>query len=924
VRVEWRILGTFEGRCGQQVVDLGHARQLSVLAVLLMEPGRPVTIDRLVSRVWGESRPRSAARTLYGYVSRLRRILDEFDNARIVRLAGRYMLEIDPAAVDLYQFRDLVAKARASADETEAAALFGAALRLWRGEAFEALSSPWLDQVRDELDRERLAAELDHADVLLRCGRYVEVLGSAVARAAARPLDERVTGQLMRALHAAGRTAEALSTYDRMRARLAEELGIDPGGPIQELRGELLDPVPAAVRVPRQLPRRPWPFTGRQAELEQLGDPASGEGALWVLEGTGGVGKTWLALDWAHANTAAFPDGQVYIDIGGFGPTAAAVDTGDALRSFLDAFGVPADQIPDRLDALIARYRSITADKRILVVLDNARDVTQVRPLLPGSAQSTVIVTSRNRLIGLATADGARTLSLDLFSLPEAREMLAVRLGRHRFDATPSAVDDIITLCERLPLALAIVSARAAISPDVAAAGIAARLRATGTGLDRFATDDLGTDLRTVLSWSYQALDGSAADMFRLLGLFPCRDISTAAAASLAGVPIPVAQEWLERLAGAHLLTLRTDNRFVMHDLVHAYAAEQAGHGKGPHDRDVAIARILDHYLHTAHTAAVLIAPHRQPIQLPLPGPDVHPEPLTDRLVAQQWFTTELPALRGLFDLAAGSGLDTHTWQLAWTISTHLTRTGIAPHQQHQLHRTALAAATRLGDLAGQGNTLRSLGKVCIRLNRLDESSEHYRRAAEIFAVLADPVSEGHAHMGHAVVAEEQGDWDAMLSRIQHALRLYRTAGHEGFIAVGLNNLGWTYVRLKEYERALPLCTEGLQTAQRLGDLQAQADAFDSLGSAHAGLGHDQTAVECLQHALDLYIQIDDWDSRTYIETRLGDHHHQAGRHEAAQIHWQRALTILDQLDHHRAAELRQHIANITSSTALEPSTAGP
>jgi DNA-binding SARP family transcriptional activator len=469
---QFRLLGDIEARIDDRLVDIGHARQRCVLTVLLVEANRTVTIDHLIDRVWADHPPQRARGAVYNYLSRLRQALAACTDISISRQPGGYVLTVDPLAVDVYRFHDLIRQARAADDNEIAAALFDEALRLWRGEAFATVDTPWLNGIREALEKERLAAELDRNELGL--GRHTSLLAGLSTAATARPLDERLVGQLMLALYRSGRQADALAHYERIRRCLADELGADPSPPLQQLHQQILrsdQPLavsadtmagsirkPSALPVPRQLPTPVRHFTGRQAELKTLNgllDEAVAPGATVVISaihGTAGIGKTALAMHWAHTMADRFPDGQLYVNLRGFDPGDTVMAPAQAMRGFLDALAVPPDRIPADLDAQAALYRTLLAGARMLVVLDNARDSAQVRPLLPGARGCLALVTSRNQLSGLIAAEGAHPLTLDLLTPTEGRQLLARRLGHDRLAAEPRAVEEIVARCARLPL----------------------------------------------------------------------------------------------------------------------------------------------------------------------------------------------------------------------------------------------------------------------------------------------------------------------------------------------------------------------------------------------------------------------------------------------------------------------------------------
>jgi DNA-binding SARP family transcriptional activator len=564
--VEFGLLGAVEVRVGGRDLDVGHSRQRCVLAALLVDANRLVPVDVLVDRVWGEQVPHRARNAVAGYVSRLRQVLP--GEVSIIGRQGGYVLTVDPMSVDLHRFDHLVRRARVEPDE--AVVLLTEALGLWRGEPFATSDTPWLATVRSALETRRLAALLDRNDLVLEQGRHTELLAELDVTAEVFPLDERLAGQLMLALYRCGRQADALLRYERIRRRLADELGADPGPELRLLHRKILTAdlaLPVSRAVPRQLPMPLRALAGRARELAALDAVLTGRRPMVAaVSGMAGVGKTVLAVHWAHRVAERFPDGQLHVNLRGFGPDETATTPGEALRTLLDALG---SRVPASVDAQGRQYRDVVADKRMLILLDNARDADQVRPLLPGSPGCLVLVTSRNRLTGLVAADGAHPVAVAPLSTEDSRDLLADRLGAARI-ADSAATDEIIMRCAGLPLALTVVAAR------VACTGFPLRVIAAdlGEGLDPFCDGDSATDVRAAFSWSYRALGPAAARLFRLLGLHPGQDISVENAAALFGAPR--VRPLLAELTRAHLLVERRPGRYVLHDLLRAYAVELA------------------------------------------------------------------------------------------------------------------------------------------------------------------------------------------------------------------------------------------------------------------------------------------------------------------------------------------------------------
>jgi tetratricopeptide (TPR) repeat protein len=674
-------------------------------------------------------------------------------------------------------------------------------------------------------------------------------------------------------------------------------------------------PQPERV-VPRQLPAAAAYFAGRATELDTLTgllDTAAGSGGTVVIsaiDGTAGIGKTALAVCWAHRVTDRFPDGQLFVNLRGFDPTGSPVTAADAIRGFLDAFAVPVERIPASLDAQAALYRSLVAGKQMLVVLDNARDSDQLRPLLPGAATCLVLVTSRNQLTSLVAADGAHPLTLDLLSPGEARDLLTRRLGPARVSAEPPAIDEIIARCARLPLALVIVTARAATHPTFPLSLLASELADAGARLTALDAGDPVTNVRAVFSWSYHTLTPDTARLFRLLGLHPGPDISAPAAASLAALPVSQVRALLAELTRAHLLAEPTPGRYTFHDLLRAYAAEQAHTIDPDEQRHTATHRLLDHYLHTAYTAERLLYPARDPITLTPPQLGTTPEYPADHQQALEWFTAEHPVLLAAVNHATTTGFDTHTWQLAWTLDNFLNLRGHW-HDQVATQHAAVAAAYRLADPTAQARAHRNLALTCLRLGRFDDAHTQLRHALDLYAQADDRVGQAHTHLGLAQLGEQRGRPAESLDHARQALDLYRAASHRHGQADALNAVGWFQVLLGDHQQALTYCQQALTLHQELDDREGQANTWDSLGYAHHHLGHHTQAIACYQHALTLSRDLGDRYAEADVLTHLGDTHHAAGNPDAARDAWQQALTILDQLDHPDADAVRVKLRDL-------------
>jgi tetratricopeptide (TPR) repeat protein len=688
---------------------------------------------------------------------------------------------------------------------------------------------------------------------------------------------------------------------------------------IEERRRHAPPPVPS-----RQLPAATPHFVGRSAELAMLTALVEAEAQTRVvvaaIAGMAGVGKTTLALQWAHQAAARFPDGQLHVNLRGFDPAAPAaqVDPAEALCDFLAALGVAAPQIPPTLDARAALYRSVLAGRKALIVLDNARDSAQVRPLLPGTPGCLVLVTSRNQLSGLV-ADGARPVPLDVLTAPEAREFLARRLGPARLAAEPQAAAELITRCAHLPLALAIVAARAAAHPAFPLQALAAELRGSPPSpdvLDALGGFDQGTDVRAVFSWSYRALTPGAARLFRLLGLHPGPDVGAAAAASMAGLSQAKARPLLAELAEASLAGERLPGRYALHDLLRAYAADQAHGTDRPSQRRTAMHRVLDHYLYSAMAAAGQIDPSRDPITLPPLSAKVTPTRPADRKEALGWYSAEHPVLLGAVGLAAEIGLDTHVWQLAWALWPFLYRQGYW-HDQITVQRAAVAAAQRLGDPQAQVFAYRGLADTYAELRRFDDADAHFRRALKLSAQAGDQVGQARTEIGLGYLLERQGRYAEALDHSSRALDLYRAASHQRGQARALSTVGWLHALLGDYPRTLATCQQALTLLEDIGDRYGQAATWDSLGYAHHHLNAHPQAVSCYQRSLTLWRDAGARYGEATTLIRLGDTHHAAAHPAQAREAWQLALTILDELGDPDAEKARSKLAALDSAPGV-------
>ncbi|MGE5826836.1 MAG: AfsR/SARP family transcriptional regulator [Micromonosporaceae bacterium] len=931
-----RLLGAVEVVTDSgQTVELGPPKRCMVLAALAVDAGRSVPVEVLLDRVWGTAIPAKARRGLHAHIVYLRRSLRSgadgaSDGVDVVHRSAGYTLAVDRDQVDLHRFRDLAARARLADTITDRVGLLRQAVGLWVGQPLAGLAGDWAAGVRAGCLREYLDVVVAWAQAEVAVANPAATIALLTDLVTEHPLEEPLAAALIRALHAAGHTAEAMACYTTVRQRLLDQLGADPGPQLREahqlILGGTVEPQPdpgapaAAATIPRQLPPAVAHFAGRAGALATLTTQLPGlsdAGATVVISaigGTAGVGKTALAVHWAHRVADRFRDGQLYVNLRGFSPGGSVMTPAEAVRHFLDALDVPPEKIPVNPDAQAALYRSQMAGRRMLLVLDNARDSAQVRPLLPASAGCLVVVTSRNQLSGLVAADGAYPIDLDLLSAAEAHELLVQRIGPHRVAAEPTAVTEIITRCARLPLALALVAARAAARPRVPLHVLAGELADARQRWQTLTGDDPHTDVRAVFSWSYQALTPVAAGLFRLLGLHPGPDITVPAAASLAGITPDAVRPVLAELTQASLLTEPTAGRYTCHDLLRDYATQLAETIDTDEQRHTAIGRILDHYLHTAYLAERLLDPALGPLPLASPRAGVTPEQPSEYAQALDWFTAEHQVLLAAVAHAAATGIDTHTWQLAWTVTTFLTRRGHW-HDQVAVGQAAIAAAQRLADPTALIRAHRSLAYAYTRLGRFDDAHTQLHQALDPATRTGDQTQQAWIHSSLANLWEQRGQPAQALPHARQALRLFQAAAHQGGQAHALNMVGWCHTRLGQHEQALTYCQQALTQYQRLGDRHGQANTWDSLGHAHHHLGQHTQALTCYQHALTLFQELGDSYYEAIALTHLGDTHHATGNPQAAREAWQHALTILDNLNPPDAILVRAKLDDLDPPT---------
>ncbi len=930
----FRILGVLEIHTSEGWSGIGASKWRALLAALLLRQGQVVSTERLVDELWGDDPPPGAYKLVSGYVSRLRRAIGDPDGRVLVTRSPGYQLLLGECDLDAGRFEDLVAAGRNAlqqGDPGRGAELLTEALGLWRGPALaDVPPGPLVSAESDRLDAMHLDALELRIDADLACGRAAEVIAELRRLTAEYPLRERLWAELMRALHGYGQSAEALAVFSQARQVIADELGAHPGSDLQDLNQRILvgDPTltvrspadpqqpattqarPVPAVVPRQLPAVARHFVGREEELAWLSrmldshaTGAEGAAVISAIIGSAGVGKTALAVHWSHQVAERFPDGQLYVNLRGFDPSGVPMTSEEAIRHLLEGLGVLPERIPASPQAQAGLFRSLLASRRMLIVLDNARDDAQVRPLLPASLGCMALVTSRSQLAGLAATDGAHLLTLDVLTRAEARDMLARRLGPERVAAEPAAVAELTGLCARLPLALSIAAARAAARPGLRLAALASGLRDSQERLDGLDTGDASASVRAVFSWSCQQLSGQVARMFWLVGMHPGPDIAAPAAASMAGVPLGAGREALRDLARAHLLSEHLPGRYTCHDLLRAYAAEQARSRCGDAGLRAARRRARDHYLHTAQAANSMLDPARQPLQLCPPQPGVTPEHLTSHARAQGWFRAEHETLLAVIAQSARDDAGPQAWQLPVLLADFLNRHGHW-HDLAATQRTALAAARQFGDETGQAHAHHGLGTASLRFVSSGDAATHLRAALSLFQKFGHRADQARTHISLAAVSQLQGQHGEALRHTDQALNLYLESGLQAGAAHALSNVGWYHARLGDYQQALTTSEQALRMNRDVGNPLLEAHTWGHLGFALHHLSRHADAISCYQRALGLLQEVSDRYEQAGVLTRLGDAHEARSDPQAARQAWQQALAIFDELQHPDAEQI--------------------
>ncbi|MBQ0986279.1 tetratricopeptide repeat protein [Streptomyces sp. F63] len=908
--LRFTVLGPVRAWRGEEQLPPGSPQQRALLAALLLRRGRTATAAELVDALWGEEPPDAALAALRTYASRLRKSFGPDAGATLVSESGGYAIRVAPGGLDLTvaeEYAQKADKARHNGDRGSARDLLAAALDLWDGEPLAGLPGPYAEGQRSRLGEWRLQLTESRIELDLEAGRHAEVVSELTALTAEQPLRERLRAQLMLALYRSGRQAEALAVYADTRRLLAEELGVDPTGELQELHQGILEadgqldapapcdtgepggPSPHAVVRPAQLPASVPDFTGRAGFVGELGEQlATAEGrimAVSAVAGIGGVGKTTLAVHVAHTARERFPDGQLYVDLQGAGPRPAEPEA--VLGSFLRSLGCSDSAIPKSLDERSALYRSVLDGRRVLVLLDNARDAAQIRPLLPGTEGCAALITSRVRMVDLA---GAHLVDLDVMSPEEALQLFTKIVGVERVAAEREAALDVVAACGFLPLAIRIAASRLASRRTWTVSVLAAKLGDERRRLDELQAGDLA--VKATFELGYSQLEPQQARAFRLLGLADGPDISLAAAAAMLDLDPYETEELLESLVDTSLLESAAPGRYRFHDLVRLYAracAERDEHP--PTEREAALSRLLDFYLATAAEMYALERPGDR--ILAHAAPTAH-RGLTfaDRDTALEWLFSEARCLLACAHQSTGEAALRRAVDLLM-LAKDLAESGADSRAYEQATVALRDAARATGDRQAEARASTALTNMYSLAGRFAEAEEQARNAMETGSLVGDPVSAGYAPNDRAIIAIYENRHEDAESYLQQALDAFLADGNETSAASALSNLSRTHLNTGRVDSAVALAERAVSIYRRQGVAMRLANGKYALGLALTRADRFEQAHRELTEALTIFRTSRQrlWEGMTHF--RLAELQLAAGKPGHAASLAEQALAVL-------------------------------
>ncbi|MEV6835372.1 BTAD domain-containing putative transcriptional regulator [Streptomyces sp. NPDC051133] len=901
------VLGPVRAWRGEEQIGTGSPQQRALLAALLLREGRTATAAELIDALWGPEPPSQALAAVRTYASRLRKVLDP---GVLASESGGYAVRgLRDGALDLAVAQDLAAqadKARAGGDLGRARTVLNQALDLWDGEVLAGVPGPYAETQRVRLEEWRLGLLESRLDMDLEQGCHAEAVSELTALTAAHPLRERLRELLMLALYRSGRQAEALAVYADTRRLLAEELGVDPRPGLRDLQQRILRADPALAEPsapasepsttpvrPAQLPASVPDFTGRSSFVHELSEvlssasEAEAEGrvmAVSALAGIGGVGKTTLAVHVAHRARAAFPDGQLYVDLQGAGPRSAEPET--VLGSFLRALGTADSAIPDSLEERAALYRSVLDGRRVLVLLDNAKDAAQVRPLLPGTEGCAALVTSRVRMVDLA---GAHLVDLDVMSPEEALALFTKIVGEERVAAERESALDVVAACGFLPLAIRIAASRLAARRTWTVSVLAAKLADERRRLDELQAGDLA--VKATFELGYGQLEPSQARAFRLLGLADGPDISLAAAAAVLDVAVEETEDLLEALVDTSLLESAAPGRYRFHDLVRLYAracAERDEEASG--ERAEALSRLLDFYLATAVGVYAIERPGDRTV-LHLTPTSYKGLTFPGRSEALDWLFAEAQCVLACArQQVTGSGLR-RAVDLLWA-AKDLAESGANAKQYEAAAKALRDAAQEDGDVRAEGRARTALSNVHLAAGRYSEADEEARCAVALASEAGDAAPISWASTDRGIISLSQGRYEEAEKFLTTARDGYRADGNRPGEANSLCNLSRLYERMNRPSEAVSLAQQGVDIFQQLGMTLRLANGRYALGVALIRAGRPSEGLVQLSDALDMFKSNRQrlWEGTTHF--RIAQLHLTARRPAQAAQHAEQALAI--------------------------------
>ncbi|WP_204052363.1 AfsR/SARP family transcriptional regulator [Microbispora siamensis] len=886
--MDFRLLGALEVTVDGQRLDLGGVRQHTVLAVLLLEANRPVAVHRLMEAIYGDDPPATSRAQVQICISSLRRLFGGYGHEQmIVTRAQGYAFRADSERIDAHRFENLVLKARQARDNRgleEAVRYYREALALWRGPALEGIESRVVQSAASWLDEERLTANEDCVQLELDLGRHHEVVSELRRLVEEHPLRERLLGQFMTALYRSGRQAEALQVYRDARRTMIDELGIEPNERLQQLEhailtaDESLNPPRESVRVaaepppppaappavPGMLPAGIADFIGRNRQLEEIRQRLTKvpDGAarfavpIVAISGRAGIGKTTIAVHAAHSVADVYPDGQLFADL--HGGISRPVSPMQVLERFLRALGVPGSSLPEGLEERAETYRSLLADRRMLIVLDDVSNESQVLPLLPGNPASAVIVSSRSRLVGLA---GAMHVDVDLFDVNQSVDLLAQVAGAERVEAEREAAEALAELCGHLPLALRIAGARLAARPHWSVEQLVERLRDETRRLDELMHGEMG--IRASLSLTYEGISEEARRLLRRLAVLDSRIFSVWTGAALLDRPLTEAQDLLDDLADAHLVEVLVGRgphtQYQIHDLIRVFARERLAAEEPPAERKAALSRVLGSLL--ALTCAARSREFGADVLASDEGtfPGTLPERVIEQLVADPmpWFERERYLLVSGIRQAAQAGFVELCWRLAANAAAFF-ESRVYLDDWRETHEIALDAARQAGDRRGEAEMLYTIGSLSFSEQRFDEARQELEAAVRLFEEVGDDHRIALAIRSIAVLERINGRFAEAVANYEKALKVFHSAGDHVSAAHTLYSLAQLRLDCDDLDGAKTLLAEALTRSKAGGDRRVTAQVLHRMGQAHLQAGEYGLSAGSFEEALTVVRGIGD------------------------------------------------------------------